>query len=301
MTAVRTMTRRIGMGWRQSVTLLAALALCPLAALVIADDATGPVARAEALMDAERALGVYVEPAAHGWAVGHSELLTAASAFYVLAHVPVAGWALVWTWFLRRDRYRLVRDTFLWTQALLVVIYLLVPIAPPRLVPGARYTDTLTGLWGKEFADSAHVLQSPFAAVPSGHVAFALIAGGVFVKLGDRAWLRAFGWLYAPVVVVVTVITANHLLLDAFAAGVVVAGALGLASRARRHPVRTRHETHIVGRSSTDHGPTTPERRTAHPNRPGRAGRVLPRACRRGAALRRPPGVEPRARRRPHG
>ena len=236
MTAVRTMTRRIGMGWRQSVTLLAALALCPLAALVIADDATGPVARAEALMDAERALGVYVEPAAHGWAVGHPELLTAASAFYVLAHVPVAGWALVWTWFLRRDRYRLVRDTFLWTQALLVVIYLLVPIAPPRLVPGAGYTDTLTGLWGKEFADSAHVLQSPFAAVPSGHVAFALIAGGVFVKLGDRAWLRAFGWLYAPVVVVVTVITANHLLLDAFAAGVVVAGALGLASRARRHP-----------------------------------------------------------------
>ena len=233
MTAVRTVTRRVGVGWRQSLALLAALALCPLAAQLIGGNAAGPVARADALIDAERALGLYVEPAVHAWAVGHRELLTTASVFYVLAHVPVAGWALIWTWFLRRDRFRLVRDTFLWTQALLVVVYLLVPVAPPRLVPGAGYTDTLTGLWGKELADSAHVLQSPYAAVPSGHVAFALIVSGVFARLGDRAWLRAFGWAYAPVVVAVTVITANHLLLDAVAAAVVVACALGLAARAR--------------------------------------------------------------------
>ena len=60
-------------------------------------------------------------------------------------------------------------------------------------------------------------LWSP-AAVPSGHVAFALIAGGVFARMGDMAWLRAFGWVYAPFVVAVTVVTANHLLLDAVAA-----------------------------------------------------------------------------------
>ena len=234
MTAARTVTRHVDVGWRQSLALLAALALCPLAAQLIGANAAGPVARANALIDAERALGLYVEPTVHAWAVGHRELLTAASAFYVLAHVPVAGWALIWTWFMRRDRFQLVRDTFLWTQGLLVVVYLLVPVAPPRLVPGAGYTDTLTGLWGKEFADSAHVLQSPFAAVPSGHVAFALIVSGVFTKLGDRAWLRAFGWAYAPVVVAVTVITANHLLLDAIAAAIVVACALGLAARTQR-------------------------------------------------------------------
>jgi len=234
MTAVRTMTDRLSVGWRQILTLLGALALCPVAAQLIGGDATGPVARAEALIGAERTLGVYAEPAVHTWAVGHPQLLTAASTFYVVAHVPVAGWALVWTWYLRPDRFRLVRDTFLWTQALLVVVYLLVPIAPPRLVPGAGYTDTLSGLWGKELADSAHVLQSPFAAVPSGHVAFALIVGGVFAMLGDRRWLRAFGWIYAPIVVAVTVITANHLLFDALAAGALVAVAFRLA--ARREP-----------------------------------------------------------------
>jgi hypothetical protein len=233
-TAVRTTAHRVSLGWRQMLTLLGALALCPLAAQLIGDDASGPVARAEALIGAQRALGIYPEPAVHAWAVAHPELLTAASTFYVAAHVPVAGWALIWTWYLRRDRFRLVRDTFLWTQALLVVVYLLLPIAPPRLVPGAGYTDTLTGLWGKEFADSAHMLQSPFAAVPSGHVAFALVVGGVFARLGDRRWLRTFGWLYAPLVVAVTVITANHLLFDAIAAAALVACAFGLAARRER-------------------------------------------------------------------
>jgi hypothetical protein len=227
----------VGLG--QSLLPLGALALCPLAALLIGSDAGAPIARAESLIAAERALGIHVEPAVHAWGRGHPGLLMAASVFYVFAHVPVAGWALTWTWFLRRDRFALVRDTFLWTQAILVAIYVIVPTAPPRLVPDAGFTDTLTGLWGHEFADSAHLLQSPFAAVPSGHVAFALIAGGVFACLGDMAWLRAFGWVYAPLVVAVTLVTANHLLLDAVAAACVVGCAYRLASSgALRRAVR---------------------------------------------------------------
>jgi hypothetical protein len=226
--------RRWGAGLWQGLLPLGALFLCPLAALLIGSDADEPIARAEELIAAERWLGIHVEPAVHAWGRAQPGLLMAASVFYVVAHVPVAGWALTWTWFLRRDRFDLVRDTFLWTQALLVVIYVLVPTAPPRLVPGAGFTDTLTGLWGREFADSAHTLQSPFAAVPSGHVAFALIASGVFARLGDMAWLRAFGWAYAPIMVAVTVMTANHLLLDAIAAACVVGCAYRLAARRTR-------------------------------------------------------------------
>jgi membrane-associated phospholipid phosphatase len=219
---------------RDIVLLLAALALCPVAALLIGDDAGAPVRRAEALAGAERALGLYVEPAVHAWARDRPVVLSVAGVFYVFAHVPVAGWALVWTWFLRRDAFPLVRDVFLATQLLTVALSAVAPTAPPRLVPGAGFDDTLTGLWGREFADSAHLLQSPFAAMPSGHVAFALVVGGVFAKLGDRRWLRTFGWVYAPIVVAVTVITANHLLFDAIAAAALVACAFGLAARRER-------------------------------------------------------------------
>jgi hypothetical protein len=220
-----------GAAVRQTLLLLGALALCPVAALLIGDDAAAPVARAEALMDAQRALGLDVEAAVHAWALGRPWLMDAASVFYVGAHVPVAGWALVWTWYLRRDRFAAVRDAFLWTQGLLVALYVLLPTAPPRLVPGAGFTDTLSGLWGQRLADSAHLLQSPYAAMPSGHVAFALVAGATFARLGDRRWLRVFGWTYPAAVVAVTVVTGHHLLLDAAGAALVVAVAGWLVLR----------------------------------------------------------------------
>jgi len=211
--------------------LLSALALCPVAAVVIGDDASVPLQRAAAVADLEARLGLFFEPAVHGWALEREWLLAAAGVFYVWAHVPVAGWALVWTWFYRRDAFPLVRATFLWTQVLTVAVFVAVPTAPPRLLDGRGFTDTLTGLWGREFADSAHLLQSPFAAMPSGHVAFALVAGTTFALLGDRPWLRAFGWTYPPLVVAVTILTANHFWLDAVGAALVVAVALGLARR----------------------------------------------------------------------
>jgi hypothetical protein len=239
----------MGRGAREAATLLGALALCPVAALAIGDDAAGPVARGQAVAELERSLGVFTEPALHAWALGHGWLLDAAGVFYVWAHVPVAGWALVWTWFLRRDAFPRVRDAFLWAQLLLVALYVAVPTAPPRLLPGAGFSDTLTGLWGQGLADSAHLLQSPYAAMPSGHVAFALLAGGTFALLGDRRWLRAFGWLYPPLVVLVTVVTANHFWLDAVAAAAVVALSVALA---RFRPWQTSRRTSPApsGRSS---------------------------------------------------
>ena len=167
-------------GARQTVVLLAALGLCPLAALLIGDDPAGPLARGAALAGAERDLGLHVEPAVHAWALRYPALITAAGVFYIVAHIGVAGWALIWTWWLRRDAFPVVRDVFLATQVLTVALYALVPTAPPRLVEPGAFEDTLAVVWGGAAADSAHLLQSPYAAMPSGHVAFALVAGGTF-------------------------------------------------------------------------------------------------------------------------
>ncbi len=163
--------------------------------------------------------------------------------------MPVAGWALIWTYHLRPDAYPRLRNAFLVTQALLVALYVAVPTAPPRLLREEGFRDTLTGLWGEGLAESAHLLQSPYAAMPSGHVAWALLAGVVFVRLGDRRWMRAFGWIYPPLVVVVTVVTANHFWLDAAGAAAVVAVA-GLAVRVRPWPTSKLTSRAPSGRSS---------------------------------------------------
>jgi hypothetical protein len=226
-----------------------AMALCPVAALLIGDDPEGSARRARALAGLERGLGLHVEPAASAWAAGHPALLWAATAFYLVAHVAVTGWALVWTWCLRRDAFGRVRTIFVATQVVLAALYVLVPTMPPN---GAG--ERAGPAWAGVVTQSAHVVQSPYAAMPSGHVAFALVAGGVFAALGDRAWLRAFGWAYPPVVVAVTVVTGHHLLADAVAAGVLV------ATVAAATAPRTRRRAAVSVESLSRRGPTSSDR-----------------------------------------
>jgi membrane-associated phospholipid phosphatase len=215
---------------RAFAPLLAALALCPLAALLIGADPAGPVRRAERVLALERALGIAVEPAVHAWARQSTAVMTLAGVFYVVAHVGVAGWALVWTWCMRRDAFPRVRAAFVTTQLALAACYVAVPTAPPRLL-GAPFADTLSSLWGREAADSAHAVQSAYASMPSGHVAFAAVAGLVFARYGDRRWLRAFGVAYPPLVAAVVVLTANHFVLDV-AAGALLGCGVWMASGA---------------------------------------------------------------------
>src|SRR3954451_5228959 len=191
---------------RAFAPLLVALSLCPLGALLIGRDGQAPIRRAERVLVLERRLDIAVEPAVHEWVRRSATALALAGVFYLVAHVGVAGWALVWTWCLRRDRFAVLRDTFLWLQVLLVGAYVLVPTAPPWLVPEAAIDNAVGGLGGGVL-ESGHVLQSPYAALPSGHVAFALVGGAAFARWGDRAWLRAFGYAYPPLVVAVTVVT----------------------------------------------------------------------------------------------
>ncbi len=61
-------------------------------------------------------------------------------------------------------------------------------------------------------------------------VSLLILAGGAFALLGDQRWLRIFGWLYPPLVVAVTVVTANHFWVDAVAAAALVALALFLTT-----------------------------------------------------------------------
>jgi hypothetical protein len=224
---------------REAAVVAGAMALCPLAALLIGDDPTAAAHRAHALAGVERDLGVHVEPAVVGWAAAHPALLSVATAFYLLAHVPVTGWALIWTWCLRRDSFARVRTIFVGTQVALAALYVLVPTLPPRLADGVGGAASTPG-WAAGVTASSHVVQSPFAAMPSGHVAFALVAGGTFALLGDRRWLRAFGWAYPVVVVAVTILTGHHLIVDAVAAASLVGGvtAVTVAAPATRHAAR---------------------------------------------------------------
>jgi len=220
---------------RDMALVVAALALCPMAAALAPAEA--PLGTTRALVDAERALGLFFEPAVHAWVADRPALLTAAGLFYVWVHLPATIGALVWVRLERPHAFPVARDTFLATQAITVAGYVLVPVAPPRMLPGHGFTDTLAAVYGSGAEQLAHSVQSPYAAMPSGHVAFAVVAAGAVFALVRARTLRAAAVLYVVLVVAVIVATANHLWLDA--AGGVAAAALGaLAVRARTAAIR---------------------------------------------------------------
>jgi hypothetical protein len=217
------------------VPVAAALLLCPLAAALAPDDPSAALARGQAVADAERSLGVFAEPAVHGWASGHGWLLGAAGAIYVWVHLPAAIGALVWAWLERPSAFRSVRDVFVLAQTMTIAGALALPTAPPRMLGGLGFEDTLARLWGRGAEGLAHSLQSPYAALPSGHVAFALVAAGTVVWLARPLAVRVMAALYPPFIALITVVTANHFLLDAAAGLAVVALSAALVA-ARQRP-----------------------------------------------------------------
>jgi PAP2 superfamily len=218
---------------RAAAPIALALALCPLVA-ALAPGRAEPLARIRALIGDERSLGLFFEPGAHRWAAARPVILHLADFGYIAIHLPVTLGVLAWVWLARPLAFGRVRLTFVAIQLLAVAGYLLVPTAPPRMVAGLGYGDAMSaGQHGL-----ARLVQSPYAAMPSEHVAFALFAAGTVVLLTRSRPVRVAAVLYPLLVLAEIVVTGNHIWLDAVAgAGVAAAGAsIAWAIRQLRAP-----------------------------------------------------------------
>jgi len=209
---------------------LAVLALCPAVALLSAD-AQGPaLEHARALADFERSLGLYVEPELVSWASGRETLLWLAGAIYLGVHVPALGGALVLVYLHCRGAFARVQAVFVVCQLGLAASWLAWPLAPPHLLAGGA--PGLGGPWDTGASAAAGVLQSSYAAMPSGHVVFALLAAWTIGHLALPRVVRRAAWLYPALVAAITLVTANHFWLDAVGAAVLVGTVVGGVSAA---------------------------------------------------------------------
>jgi hypothetical protein len=195
---------------RDAAPVLLALALCPLAALATPGRAA-PLERMRDLIDVERTLGLFVEPSMHAWAAARPHLLHGLELSYVGVHLPVTLGVLVWVWFARPHAFPLARNTFAATQTLSAVGYLVAPTAPPRMVAGLGYSAAM----GPGDHGIGRLVQSPYAAMPSAHTAFALVTAGIVFSLARSRAVRALALLYPPAVLTEILATGNHIWLDA--------------------------------------------------------------------------------------
>ena len=73
--------------------------------------------------------------------------------------------------------YVQLRTLLFVSLAIALIVYVAFPTAPPRLVPGLGIADTV-GLAGHDTGSFAGVRFNPYAAMPSLHVGWSVLAGG---------------------------------------------------------------------------------------------------------------------------
>ena len=187
---------------------------------------------ARTLVEAERALGLFFEPGLQAWAMGEGWIVTGANWMYVNSHFVITTTFLVWLYIARNHAFYYVRNMFMIAMALALAGYLAYPTAPPRYLPELGFTDTVAGFVGDAAEQSANVLYNPFAAVPSMHVAFALMIAIPAIKLVRRRVLKLAWAAYPVAVTFVVMVTANHFWLDAALGALVAAISATAASYA---------------------------------------------------------------------
>jgi membrane-associated phospholipid phosphatase len=177
----------------------------------------------------ERSLHVFAEPAIQAWAIGSGWMSDAGAWLYLNTHFVVTTCTLAFIYLARNEHFYFVRNMFMVAMGLALLGYFLYPAAPPRMLPELGFVDSVADFTGVPSDASVNALFNPYAAVPSMHVAFALMIGVPMVRMARHGWTKAVWALYAPLVTVVVIVTANHWIFDA-AAGALTAAVSALAA-----------------------------------------------------------------------
>lgn len=208
------------------------------------------------LIDIERSLGLFVEPSMQAWASGTGFLVDAASAIYVNAQTSVTVGALAYLYLRHNAHFYFVRNMFFFAFLCAIAGYVLYPTAPPRFFPEWGFFDAVAEFSGISSTDPSLVnkLYNPYAAVPSMHIAFALMIGIPLAKLVKWRVLKVFWATYPVMVLFVIVVTGNHFLADAFLGAV----AAVVAALCARTVSRIRPDRWGWGPAAPAGPPTTP-------------------------------------------
>src|ERR1700728_4485348 len=170
------------------------------------------------LIQIERTLHLFVEPSIQTWASGSTLLMDVSSWLYVNAQTTVTVGALVYLYLCHNRSFYFVRNMLMISMAIALVGYAVFPTAPPRFMPEWGFVDSVsdfTGVHVSHASATMNALFNPYAAVPSMHVAFALMIGWPLASL-SRSRIASVLWrLYPLLIAFVIVATANHFIIDA--------------------------------------------------------------------------------------
>jgi hypothetical protein len=221
-------------GWRPLLVqfvLVAGAALCYFAVRGLTQSSlAAALDNARALVRLEGHVGIGWEHAAQAVVIDHDALVRIVNAVYMYGHWPVIALTLGLLFARAPDRFYLLRNAMFVSGAIGLVIFALVPVAPPRLGV-LDLVDTVTMGTGEYRTLQPPGLINRYAALPSLHFGWNLLVGVVVWRATRNRWVRVTAVALPVAMAFAVVATANHYVIDVVAGGAVALTGLAVASR----------------------------------------------------------------------
>ncbi|WP_344406373.1 phosphatase PAP2 family protein [Streptomyces longisporus] len=175
------------------------------------------LSNADWLWRMEHHLGIAVEESVNHAVNSVTWLIVGMNYYYATLHFVVTLGVLVWLYRSHPGRYAATRLVLFATTGVALVGYYLYPLAPPRLMNGSTFIDTVMihQTWGSMASGDLKHMSNQYAAMPSMHIGWSVWCGLTIFALARVPWVRVLGLLYPVVTLTVIVATANHFWLDA--------------------------------------------------------------------------------------
>ncbi|MFF3404094.1 phosphatase PAP2 family protein [Streptomyces sp. NPDC002659] len=183
----------------------------------VPEQKSAALSNADWIWDVERSLGLAFEQSVNHAVNSVSWLIVSMNYYYATLHFIVTIGVLVWLYRGHPGRYAAARLVLFATTAVALVGYYLYPLAPPRLMNGHDFIDTVLvhHTWGSMASGNLKNMSNQYAAMPSMHIGWSLWCGLIIFALASAPWAKILGVLYPVATLVVIVATANHFWLDA--------------------------------------------------------------------------------------
>jgi hypothetical protein len=199
--------------WLRECAIIAGLyALWQLAGRLSVMGTAGALARGRWILHAEHDVLLPSEHSVQNLIAGHATITQLCNLYYDTMHFTMLFVFLLWLFLRHREKYRPVRRVLAVTTLLCLLVQLL-PVAPPRMLPG--FTDTAQ-LYGQSVY-AGGLAADQLSAMPSVHVAWAVLVGCGVVYASRSRW-RWFALAHPVITIFAVVATANHYWADGIVA-----------------------------------------------------------------------------------
>ena len=192
----------------------------------------GALGRSRWIWHFERQIGLPTETSVQRVFLPHPLLIQFFNLYYDALHFPVLIATLIWLFVWHRDSYRRIRTTLVGLTGACLLVQL-IPVAPPRMLPGTGLVDTAVRYHQSVYSSVAGFEPDQLSAMPSVHVGWAILVAMAIIGTARTRW-RWLAVLYPVMTTLAVIVTANHFWLDGIVSGALLVIVLAVQTAARR-------------------------------------------------------------------